>query len=131
VSVKKKRVFDSYALLAYLKGEKGQERLMSYLSSDETVINSVNLGEVYYILARTQGIAQAQFFATTILPSLPIRCVTNGCADVMEAARIKAEFSLSYADCFAVATALKEQAPIVTGDPEFKKVENIVKVDWL
>ena len=129
--MKTKRVFDSFALLAYLKREKGSDRIMGYLYSDEVIVNAVNLGEVFYILARSHGIEKARYFVATILPSLPLACVTNGCEDVLEAARIKAEYSLSYADCFAVATALKEDAPVVTGDPEFKKIEEIIKVDWV
>jgi uncharacterized protein len=129
--VKIRRVFDSFALLAYLKREKGSDRIMGYLSSDEVIINAVNVGEVFYILARSHGIERAHYFVTTILPSLPVQCVTNGCAEIVEAAKIKAEFSLSYADCFAVATALRANAQVVTGDPEFRKVEEIVRVDWV
>lgn len=36
-----------------------------------------------------------------------------------------------HADCFAVATAIRERAAIVTGDPEFKKVEKLVEIEWL
>jgi hypothetical protein len=32
---------------------------------------------------------------------------------------------------FAVATAVKEKATVVTGDPEFQKVEGLVGIDWL
>jgi len=38
---------------------------------------------------------------------------------------------MSYADCFAVATALRFNAAILTGDPEFKKIEKTVSVEWL
>ena len=38
---------------------------------------------------------------------------------------------LSYADCFAVASALRHDACILTGDPEFKNVEQIVEIDWV
>ena len=48
-----------------------------------------------------------------------------------EAAKLKARFPIAYADTFAVATALKEGASIVTGDPDFKHVEPLVKIDWL
>jgi ribonuclease VapC len=50
---------------------------------------------------------------------------------VFAAAHIKANHAISYADCFAVATALQENATIVTGDPEFQSVEAIAKVEWL
>jgi predicted nucleic acid-binding protein len=50
---------------------------------------------------------------------------------VIEAARIKAEYPLSFSDCFAVDTARRENAIILTGDPEFKKVEHLVEIEWL
>jgi predicted nucleic acid-binding protein len=38
---------------------------------------------------------------------------------------------MAYADAIAVAIAQREDAVIVTGDPEFAKVEHLVTVDWL
>ncbi len=94
-------------------------------------MNEINLGECVYILARERGMDQADYFLHTILPNLPLAKRANTFEDVVEAAKIKAGHALSYADCFAIQTALKENAPIVTGDPEFKKVETLVKIDWL
>lgn len=37
---------------------------------------------------------------------------------VLNAARIKAKYPLSYADAFAAATAVQHKAPLWTGDPE-------------
>ncbi|MGB5747919.1 MAG: hypothetical protein WBM69_13110 [Desulfobacterales bacterium] len=34
-------------------------------------------------------------------------------------------------DSFAVATAKLFSGSIITGDPEFKKVEHLVAVDWI
>jgi predicted nucleic acid-binding protein len=45
--------------------------------------------------------------------------------------RQEGQYDLSYADCFAVATAIKEKATVVTGDPEVRKVEGLVGIDWL
>ena len=50
---------------------------------------------------------------------------------VLAAARIKAQFPVSYADCFALATAIRYEAPIVTGDPEFKRFERQVPIQWV
>jgi ribonuclease VapC len=50
---------------------------------------------------------------------------------IWKAAEIKAEYAISYADCFAVATAIRHNATILTGDPEFKKTEKLVKVKWV
>jgi len=131
--VKKKKVLDAFGLLAYLKMEDGHEKVKAFLSSEEIVLlmNEMNLGETFYILARERGIEKAEYFLDTILPSLRIERVANRFEDVMGAARIKAQYPLSFADCFAIATALKEKAPIVTGDPEFKKVEKIAQIEWM
>ena len=131
--MKIKKVFDSFALLVYLNMEEGYRQVKDLLSSEETVIsiNEINLGEVFYILARARGLDQAEFFLNTIYPSLPLKKLGNTFQDVLEAARIKARYAVSYADCFAAATAVREKAHVVTGDPEFKKLEGIIEVDWL
>ena len=43
----------------------------------------------------------------------------------------KAQFPVSYADAFAVATAIREQARLVTGDPELRSVAHLVEMHWL
>ncbi len=132
-SVKTKRVFDSFALLAYLKKEARFEKVKNLLSEKDPqiFINDINVGEVYYIIARERGTDAADFFSQIILPSLPIQRVENSIQEVIEAAKIKAEFAISYADCFAAMTAKKENACLVTGDPDFRKIENLIEIEWL
>jgi uncharacterized protein len=50
---------------------------------------------------------------------------------VMRAAHIKAKYPISYVDAFAAALAEQEKAILLTGDPDFKRVEKIIKVEWL
>lgn len=40
-------------------------------------------------------------------------------------------YPISYADAFALATALEQNAALVTGDQEFRQVEHLVKVVWV
>ncbi len=129
----RKKVLDSFALLAYLKKEDKFQRVKDLLASKEVVLfmNEINLGECFYIIARERGLDQAEYFLHTVLPNLPITKKGNTFIDVIEAAKIKARHSLSYADCFAVQTSLVENAPIITGDPEFKKAEKLVEIEWL
>ena len=47
------------------------------------------------------------------------------------AKEIKAEYAISYADCFSAATAIKLEATVLTGDPEFEKLRDIVQVRWI
>ena len=130
--MKKIKVLDSFALLAYLKMEGKYKKVKDLLASDEVLfINDINIGEAFYVLAKERGFERADYFVNTVLPNLPIKLVPNTLQDVIEAARIKATHSISYADCFVVATALKKDAAIVTGDPEFKKVQKTVEIEWM
>ena len=47
------------------------------------------------------------------------------------AGAIKATTKMSLADCFAAALAKQKQTAVYTGDPEFKAVQDDVKVIWL
>lgn len=132
----RKRLLDSFALLAYLNKEANFEKVKQILAqaqkSDAFVLmNEINIGETYYILFRKRGRKQAEYFIDTILPGLPIAPVSNTFESVLDAARIKAEYPLSSSDCFAVSNARRENAIIMTGDPEFKNVEHIVEIEWL
>ena len=130
--MKKKKVLDSFALLAYLKMEGKYKKVKDLLASDEVLfMNDINVGEAFYVLAKERGFEKAEYFVNTVLPNLPIEVVPNALQDVLEAARIKATHSISYVDCFVVATALKKDAAIVTGDPEFKKVQKTVEIEWM
>jgi len=131
--VNRKRVLDSYALLAYLKKEDKYERIKGLLSSKDMVLfmNEINLGECFYVLARERTMDNAEYFVHSVLPNLPIKKISNTFQDIIEAARIKAKHPLSYADCFAIQTSLRENAPLITGDPEFKKADKLVQIEWL
>ncbi len=132
----RRKLLDSFALLSYLNKETGFEKVREALAeaqvSDGSVLmNEVNVGETHYILHRQRGVQEAEYFLDTVLVGLPILLVQNDFQDVIDAARIKAEYPLSFADCFAVATARRESAIILTGDPEFKKIEHLAKIEWL
>ncbi|HYA11687.1 MAG TPA: type II toxin-antitoxin system VapC family toxin [Thermodesulfovibrionales bacterium] len=131
--MKRKSLLDSFALLAYLKQEDNYEKIERILLSHEiqVLMNDINIGETFYILARERGSEKAEYFLNVILPTLPITNISNALQEVIQAAKIKAQYPVSYADCFAIATALREGATIFTGDPDFKHVEKIVSIDWM
>ncbi len=134
--MKKARLLDSFALLSYLRKENGYQMVKDILASQQKdnhdlLMNEINVGEVYYILARERSINTAEYFLTDILPALDIMTVPNSFPDVIEAAKIKARFPIAYADAFAVATALKYDATLITGDPDFKQVGHIIDIEWI
>ena len=128
-------LLDSFALLAYLKREGGFESVSNLLRSararrEPLLMNEVNIGEVYYSLAKSGSIARAEAFLKR-LHTLPIQPLPNTLAQVLDAARLKAQFPISYADAFAVATAQRENATLVTGDRELHAIENLVHILWI
>lgn len=134
--MKKKRLLDSFALLAYLNQEDGFDKVRRVLAEAQksglhVLMNEMNVGETYYIVHRRRGPEQAEYFLGPVLAGLPIAVISNDFAAVISTAKIKARYALSFADCFAVATAQRENAVVLTGDPEFKEVAKLVEIDWL
>jgi predicted nucleic acid-binding protein len=128
-------LLDSFALLAYLNDEAGCTRVQEILALAEVrkcrvVMCLVNLGEVLYITERERGLAMAQI-VLALAESLPLELLDTSRDLVLDAAHIKAQHPLSYADAFAVAAAVRENAVVVTGDPEFKSVDELIKLEWL
>lgn len=128
-------LFDSHALLKFFQKESGHDKVARVLEQarrarTQKLLSAMNLGEIIYATKRNFGdqkkievLAHIERLGFTVLP------VTNNL--IFQAAEFKAEFSISFADCFALATALEHKAAIVTGDPEFKKVEHLAEIIWI
>jgi ribonuclease VapC len=93
-------------------------------------LSIINLGELLYNTERRAGVAKAQDILA-LIRQLPIELIPADEQIVFTAAHIKANYPLSYADAFAVAVAVEKDAAIITGDPEFRSVENLVTIKWL
>jgi ribonuclease VapC len=128
-------IFDSHALLKFFQKEKGCEKVTHILeeirkTGGAKYINAINLGEIIYSTKREFGdqkklevLANIERLNFTIL-RVPINLI-------FQAAEYKAEYALSYADCFALESAVEYKATLVTGDPEFKKVEHLIDIVWI
>jgi ribonuclease VapC len=128
-------VLDSFALLAFLRGEAGDAQVAALLEKagardTPLQMTEVNYAEVKYIVMRKDGADRWDQIARE-LPTLPIEFLpaTRPLADL--AADVKAGHRLSLADAFAVALAKQRKAELVTGDPEFRSVEREIKITWL
>ena len=110
-------VLDSLAIMRLLDDdEPAASRVQQCIDSGEAVLSWINLAEVLYLLRRRHG-ADAATRAVRDLEGV-LRAVLPDRATFHEAAAIKADYSMSYADSFAAATALKYNAELWTGDPE-------------
>jgi predicted nucleic acid-binding protein len=132
---KKIYILDSFALLAYLGDETGRERLEQLLKKADDgsctlQMCMINFGEVLYITERHRGLMKAQKVQATI-EALPIEIIDVSRNLILDAAHIKANYAISYADAFVAALAKRGNGIIITGDPEFELVEKLVLVEWL
>lgn len=128
-------VLDSYALIAFLKQEPGYKAVAQWLTQakDNTVrlgVSVVNLGEVWYRAARWRSPADADQIVQN-LRALEIEVVEADWALTQVAAHYKMRGNIAYADCFAAALAKLWDAPLVTGDREFKQLQSEIKILWL
>ena len=128
-------MLDSFAVLAWIQDEKGAQDVEDLLyraedGKEQVLLNIINLGEIYYRCARIHEPS----FAKDILEKmklLPIKIYPCPNDLVLAASEIKAEYPIAYADAFVVATAIREDARVITGDPEFKTVAHLIDIDWL
>ncbi len=128
-------IFDSHALLTFFQREPGGAKVERWLRMAERrrwarYLCAINLGEIIYTTERRFGdekriavLAHVHRLKFTILP------VPNEL--IYDAAEFKAEYGISYADCFVLACAIRHAASIVTGDPEFRKVRHLAKIHWI
>lgn len=128
-------VFDSWAIIAYLEGEPAAEKVADHIADahEEEIplfLSVVNAGEVWYIIARETSVADAER-SITEMRHLGIEFVDADWILAHEASGFKSKHKMSFADCFAAALAKQKNALLLTGDPEFKQVEQEITVNWL
>ena len=128
-------ILDSYAVLALLTKEPGSEdvrQLMRQAQEGETrlLMTWVNVGEVAYIIERRWGRDRA-YEVLGSLEATDLEIVPVGREVALRAAAIKAEHPLAFADAMAAALAINEGAVLVTGDPEFERLEGTLSICWL
>jgi len=128
-------VLDAYALVAFIEDEPGAaevEELLTRAGSDEfhLLISAVNLGEAWYAIARAYGPTAADERIASLL-DLGLAVVSADWDLARAAADFKRHGGISFADCFAAALGMRHDAPVVTGDPEFERIGDRVKVRWL
>lgn len=129
------KVLDSYAVMAFFESEPGSDAVRQLLLGAvrgelRLLMAVVNLGEVYYSIARSasQEIAEKTIGDFT---DLPLGVVDVDWEFARQAALLKAQHPIAFADCFAAALARMHDCPVVTGDPEFHRLEDALKVEWI
>lgn len=128
-------VMDTWAIIAYLEDEPSAQQIADLIASahEEEIpiyMTVVNVGEVWYNIAREISEEDANS-SVKELHDLRIQFVDVDWELTQEASRFKSQNKMSYADCYAAALAKEKKADLVTGDKEFKAVENKVNIQWV
>ncbi len=76
---------------------------------------------------REQGVAEAEKVILQ-LDKFPIQIVEVDKNQAYEAAKLKGKYRIAYADGFAMALSVKLNASLVTGDSEFKKLQERISI---
>lgn len=132
------KVLDSWALMAFFEDEPAAQEVENLLVKSESgahrlLLSVVNWGEIYYSTMRGVSREAAERTARE-LSGLPVEIVGVDARNLdlaRQAAIYKATRKLAYADAFAAALAKIENSELVTGDPEFREVEDEIQIHWL
>ena len=111
---------DTYAMIEIVRGNKDYDK---YLSC-ELITSIAHLYEFYYDLIKTFPAEEAkQFYFKFMMFALPIKN-----EHVLGAAQFKwlhHKKRISYADALGYTIAMQENMKFLTGDKEFKSMENV------
>ncbi len=129
------KVFDSWALMAFLTYEPAADKVEELINEAHAAdtplyISVVNLGEVWYSLVRSRSEADADKGIEELV-GLRIQPEPVDWQLTRQAATFKAKYKVAFADCFAAALAKEKKAELVTGDQEFKQMEDELKIQWV
>jgi predicted nucleic acid-binding protein len=118
-------------LLRLVQDEPGAERVAAVLAEAragncQVLLHQINFGEVIYRIGKQFGWPVAERKRDEVL-LLPLSVVPFSDDLFWEAVRLKACHAMSYADCFAAALALRENATLLTSDPEFEVLGDRVR----
>lgn len=131
----KNYLMDSFAMIAFFEDEPGADRVERILKAilgrkARGYISVINWGEIYYNTMREQGVQVAEDVISQF-KKYSIELIDADQQLTYEAAKLKGKYKIAYADCFAAALAMRLNAFVVTGDPEFKKFDSDVKIEWI
>ena len=137
-SARTEYVVDSWAVMEWLKRRQPAallfRRLIERANEGDIVLwmSMVNLGEVYYTSRKEWGLEQAEGVLERVI-ALPIKSVSVSDDQVFAAARLKSIYKISYADAFGASLAISKSCALVTGDQEFRSLEQagILRLEWL
>lgn len=117
---------DSWAWIEYLKGTKAGERAKGIIESSEDVaiVSTINIAEVFHWILRFYDEKLAKEKLRVIKRRTFVCDVNEEIA--LRAAKVKKERKWGLGDSIIYATAKEEKAKVLTGDPDFKGLDDVI-----
>lgn len=118
-------LIDSWAWIEFFKGSKAGKKVKNFIeNSDIVVMSAITMAEVYRWFLRSYTEADAEE-ARGVMREM---CFTVPVSEeiAVDAARIKHRKKWGLGDSIIYATAKQEKAKVLTGDPDFKGVKDVV-----
>jgi predicted nucleic acid-binding protein len=131
-------VVDSWPILDWIKNRQPATSLFQDLLHKSVTQNvalemtRINYGEVVYLIRKAPNIRDGER-ALAAFAGLNIRLHSIDDVLVDEAVDLKSSYPISFADAFAAALAMRLAVPLITGDPDFRRLESdgIVDLQWV
>jgi len=118
---------DSWAWIEYWSGGSHADQAALHIEGKENaIVSTVNLAEIYYWILLHYDEKTAEEKVITIRKRCFIIPVEEEIA--IEAAKIKHKTKMALADSIIIATAKKVKAKILTGDPDFRSLKDILYI---
>jgi predicted nucleic acid-binding protein len=129
-------LLDACALLSFLLDEKeasSVEKILVQAKNGEVKLfmSLINYGEVCVRLEQFFDTVKAEEIKDDIKNMLDLNLLEASLEIVELAAKYKASGGLAYPDAIALATCKLQGLVLVTKDPEFRKFETEIAVNWL
>jgi predicted nucleic acid-binding protein len=118
-------LIDSWAWIEFFQGSDAGKIVKGYIDDDQDIIiSTINLAEVYRWILRYYNEKTAEEKRR----AMKERCILIDVDEeiAVDAAKIKHNFKWGLGDSIVYATAKREGAKVVTGDSDFKEVEDVI-----
>ena len=116
--------FDTYVLVEFINGN---ESVIHFFKEHKPIITVFNLVELHYAALRLHGkdIAEKSFEQ---FKNLVVSIPNDVLKEAMEFKLLNKKKKLSYADCIGYVYAKKNNLKFLTGDIQFKEMENVAYI---
>ena len=123
-------VLDASALYRFITKGDGSHLVDDLFKQSATtgtpvLISAVNWGEVYYSLVKRAGLVKTDNMMAEMVTRVPITLAAATPDDAVRAARLKAQYNLPYADCFAAALTGTQHVLVTADVDHFTRVPKL------